>query len=464
MANVKISDLGAATDIADADQGVILDVSDTSQAATGTTKKVVGSILRGSKILTGAGAPSNGLGNNGDFYVDTVAPNSFYTKSSGTWTSQGTLAGSGLGNVVEDLSPQLGGALDVNGQSIVSVSNGNIAITPNGTGSVILDGITHPQADGTANQVLATNGSGVLSFSTRLSAVSGDSSPSLGGNLNVAGNSIVSVSNGNINITPNGTGSVVIDGISHPQADGTNGQALITNGSGVLSFGTVSSQLTPSTVLELYDDFISSNEDTDEIGAYGWRSTSAGTGNAQSRLEAISGRPGIYRITAGTTATSRSLIYLGESGFNSIFPDGGVLVFETVIRLTGTLTGFSRFNAGLAIPNLVAGANTNGIYFEFATGDTNWQLVGASSSVYTRQDTGIPVVSGNWYKLRFTTNAAWSSIQANINGTNAGSPVTSNIPIVALSPMYKTDGILGGTSVPCDIDYFYLRQTLTNAR
>ena len=42
--------------------------------------------------------------------------------------------------VVEDTTPQLGGDLDVNGNGLVSVSNGNIAITPNGSGLVRLDG------------------------------------------------------------------------------------------------------------------------------------------------------------------------------------------------------------------------------------------------------------------------------------------------------------------------------------
>jgi len=39
-----------------------------------------------------------------------------------------------LVNLVEDTTPQLGGALDVNGNNIVSVSNGNINIAPHGTG------------------------------------------------------------------------------------------------------------------------------------------------------------------------------------------------------------------------------------------------------------------------------------------------------------------------------------------
>ena len=51
------------------------------------------------------------------------------------------LATSGaISNVVEDSTPQLGGDLDVNGNGFTSTSNGNIAITPNGSGVVRLDG------------------------------------------------------------------------------------------------------------------------------------------------------------------------------------------------------------------------------------------------------------------------------------------------------------------------------------
>ena len=49
-------------------------------------------------------------------------------------------AAGGLTDVVSDTSPQLGGDLDVNGNDIVSVSNGNISILPNGSGKVIIDG------------------------------------------------------------------------------------------------------------------------------------------------------------------------------------------------------------------------------------------------------------------------------------------------------------------------------------
>lgn len=50
--------------------------------------------------------------------------------------------GSYIADVVSDTTPQLGGSLDVNGNKIVSTSNGNIDIEPNGTGDVLLGNFT----------------------------------------------------------------------------------------------------------------------------------------------------------------------------------------------------------------------------------------------------------------------------------------------------------------------------------
>ena len=147
-----------------------------------------------------------------------------------------TSATGGISDVVSDTTPQLGGDLDVNGNAIVSASNGNISITPNGSGKVILDGLSHPTSDGSAGQFLKTDGAGNLAFATVTTDLSGDSTPQLGGNLDVNGNSIVSASNGNISITPNGSGKVILDGLSHPTSDGSNGQVLTTDGAGNLSF------------------------------------------------------------------------------------------------------------------------------------------------------------------------------------------------------------------------------------
>jgi hypothetical protein len=79
----------------------------------------------------------------------------------------------GIASVAADATPQLGGNLDVQTNSIVSTSNRDIAITPNGTGKVVLDGLSYPTADGSANQVLKTDGSGNLSFAADNAGSSG---------------------------------------------------------------------------------------------------------------------------------------------------------------------------------------------------------------------------------------------------------------------------------------------------
>ena len=52
----------------------------------------------------------------------------------------GLATSSAISNVSEDSTPQLGGDLDVNSNDIVSTSNGNINLLPNGSGKVIMDG------------------------------------------------------------------------------------------------------------------------------------------------------------------------------------------------------------------------------------------------------------------------------------------------------------------------------------
>ena len=64
----------------------------------------------------------------------------------------GLATSSAISNVADDSTPQLGGDLDVNGNDIVSVSNGNINLLPNGSGKVIIDG------NGTAGGVSITDG------------------------------------------------------------------------------------------------------------------------------------------------------------------------------------------------------------------------------------------------------------------------------------------------------------------
>lgn len=55
--------------------------------------------------------------------------------------------------------------VNINGNTISSTdTDGDLNLTPNGAGNLVLDGLNWPQADGTANYVLQTNGSGQLSW------------------------------------------------------------------------------------------------------------------------------------------------------------------------------------------------------------------------------------------------------------------------------------------------------------
>jgi len=115
-------------------------------------------------------------------------------------------------NVVSDLTPQLGGDLDVQTRSITtSVTNGDVTITPNGTGNVVLDGLRYPEADGTTGQFLQTDGAGNLTFQDAITEVLEDTTPQLGGDLDVQTNAInTSTTDGDIDLDANGAGLIQV--------------------------------------------------------------------------------------------------------------------------------------------------------------------------------------------------------------------------------------------------------------
>jgi len=101
--------------------------------------------------------------------------------------------GTGLAAVVDDTTPQLGGNLDVNGNDIVSVSNADIDIIPNGSGDVNLGTDTVQVGDLNVDATITTQGTGDLILNTNNGTNSG--------NITIA-----DAANGDITITPDGTG------------------------------------------------------------------------------------------------------------------------------------------------------------------------------------------------------------------------------------------------------------------
>ena len=84
----------------------------------------------------------------------------------------GSAAGVFTSNGDQDVTLQTGNST-TGSIMITDGANGNIAITPNGSGAVQLDGLSWPTADGSANQVLKTDGSGALSFASVATSVNG---------------------------------------------------------------------------------------------------------------------------------------------------------------------------------------------------------------------------------------------------------------------------------------------------
>ena len=109
-------------------------------------------------------------------------------------------------DVVNDTTPQLGGDLDVNGNTITSTSNGNVVIAPNGTGDVRLNTDTVRVGDTDADVNITTHGTGDLTLNTNAGTNSGSVV-------------IADGANNNVTLTANGTGKVAF--ASDLQINGT---------------------------------------------------------------------------------------------------------------------------------------------------------------------------------------------------------------------------------------------------
>jgi predicted secreted protein len=150
--------------------------------------------------------------------------------------------------------------VNIDGNTISSTdTDGDLVLTPNGAGDLVLDGLNWPQADGTLNQALTTNGSGQLAWSTVAGSPGGSDTQiqyNSGGSFAGASGLVTDGSN----LTLNAQGDVrFADSDSSnwvafqapatiasdvtwtlPSADGTSGQFLSTDGSGALSWATAS--------------------------------------------------------------------------------------------------------------------------------------------------------------------------------------------------------------------------------
>lgn len=193
-------------------------------------------------------------------------------------------------------------------------------------------------------------------FNNKLSSVGGDATPVLSGNLDVNGNSIVSAGGGDISITPDTTGNVIIDGIKYPQADGTIDQVLKTDGLGQLSFtsqtlGTVTSVGGTGTVngITLTGTVTSSGNLTLGGGITGFLATTGGamTGAITGNQDITGKRPIVNDTTTNIDLT------LGTHEGSFIYSDNASPVTVNIIA-----NATQAFPVGTEIDLIQAGAGT----------------------------------------------------------------------------------------------------------
>ena len=131
------------------------------------------------------------------------------------------------GDVVDDTSPQLGGNLDVNGNTITSTSNADVSIVPNGTGDVVLSADTVQVGDSGAAAKIVSNGAGALTVTTGGAA---DLILNTNEGTNAGTVTLTDGSNGDITIAPDGTGRAKVTnatGTSSTQTITTDGKGLV---------------------------------------------------------------------------------------------------------------------------------------------------------------------------------------------------------------------------------------------
>jgi hypothetical protein len=487
--------------------------SDTLQNVTdrGATTSVAVSITNATNATTtssGALIVTGGVGIGGDLFVGggdisagnvatnllagntTTAVNFATAQTSGALTIGGTAQ---TGTITLDRSTSahtlnIATGVNTSGTKTVNIATGSsttgvTALTlgsTNSTSSTIIQAgsgkvrfnigavtLYLPTADGSAGQVLKTDGAGNLSFDSVDSLSGGianiveDTSPQLGGNLDVNGQSIVSAvgSNGNILITPDGTGYIQLDGLKWPTADGSNGYLLQTNGAGQLAWTaagsnttyTISAETATNTVLRL----TGSDASTDDVAFVGSGIVSVArtdantitiTGTEADTLATVTGRGAstataiaITNTTSSTTVDTGALTVDGGVGLNGNLFVGGTGNIAGAGTITGNLTvSGGTITAGNVATTLLGGNTTTAV--NFATAQTSGALtIGGTAQTGTitldrstvahtlNIATGVNA-SGVTKTINFGTGGASGSTTAiNIGSSTSGAINTVNI-------------------------------------
>ena len=317
---------------------------------------------------------------------------------------------SGLSDVVSDTTPQLGGDLDVNGNDIVSVSNGNIDIKPNGSGKVVIDSASSSSgvkvSDGHVEILSGTGSAGKIDFYCESSAA----------HKVTVQSPAHSAFSGDVQFTL-------------PASNGSPGQVLKTDGSGNLSYvnqtADTNTTYTPGDGLDLAGTefavdlkangglVIESTEVAVDLGASSITGTLANsdtTATNANTANAIVARDGSGNFAAGTITAGLTGNASSATALQTARSIGGVSFDGTSdINLPGVNAAGDQDTSGTA--------NT-------ATTATTVTITDTAAAAGTNYITFVDALSGNEsveVESALTYAANTNTISANISGDVSGS-------------------------------------------
>lgn len=212
-----------------------------------------------------------------------------------------------------------------------------------------------------------------------------------------------------------------------------DGQTLIRSGASVVGT-TVAASLDLRSVF-IYEHFMSSNGDTDEMGSMGWRSFVSGSGSTISFTGAVD-RPGIVLLSGGTATTSRSAIALGDSaGVGGRIFLGGTnpLTLEFMFRFPAAAdfagANLEEMHMGYGLDWIQDASPTNGLFVRYVPGtDSFYTLVATTSGVSTTLVSTVAPSAATWMKFIITYTPSSGLATYSIDGTAVSGSISTNIP------------------------------------
>ena len=310
-------------------------------------------------------------------------------------------------DLLEDSSPQLGGDLDVNGRRITTArSNEDIVLLPNGTGGVIasalriagttlsaddsssininealiVDGTASVSGAATLSSTLALTGAATLSSTLAVSGASTLTTTTID-NLTIQDSNITSSSNADINITPGGTGDVVlgslrVNGTTLDSSDSTAinvNEALVVDGTiNVSGASTLTGAVTASSTLGVSGVTTLTTTNIDNLTIQDANITSA----SNSDINITPGGTGSV-VAAGLTLKGTTISAADSSTVNineGLNVDGTVTVQGTTNTADVSTTGATTISGALTAGSVNVG-DLNISPDGTITSDTNGDVV-----------------------------------------------------------------------------------------